>query len=98
MALVGFALGISFGVLFAVLIFQGMSVSQVLSTVTPIGAMGLFATVLGRRLRNFRRVREEDHFLLGLPEEEDDDELDLHDHHKGRERASSFREIGNGMI
>lgn len=91
MALVGFALGIAFGVLFALLIFQGLSFPEVLTTIMPIGAMGLFALVVGRRLRNYRRVTEEDDFLLGLPEEEEE-ELDLHRPRKQRKRATSYQE------
>ncbi len=97
MALVGFALGIAFSVLFALLIFQGQGVSEVLATITPIGAMGLFALVVGRRLRNYRRVKEEDNFLLGPPEEEEE-ELDLRGPRKQRERAGARRERKDPIV
>lgn len=100
MALIGFALGIAFGVLFALLIFQGLSFPQVLNTVMPIGAMGLFALVVGRRLRNYRRIVEEDDFLLGMPEEkeEEEEELDLYTPRKRRERTASYREQDDSTV
>ena len=89
LTLIGFALGIAFGVVFVLSIIEGQSIGAILSSLLPVAAMGLLFSIAGLALRGYQHERPNQDPLLDIPVE---DELELDYFPPERQKEKTRRE------